>query len=154
MDAICRGEEMDPLLARLKQEEIDKKALLTELDHLTKLGSIVQFDETKLRQELRRRVADAKGLLGRHVRQARQMLRKVLIEPLQCIPIDPQGQPAYRVIAKGTCRRLLPIHLANCVASPTRRDEICTQSWVERLERLRPFAKNGLTYRTPLFRVS
>ncbi len=120
MDAIGRGENMDPLLAKLRAEERRKKELIDELDQLTKPREVVELDEARLKRELRGRIRDAKSLLRRHRGQTRQILRKLLEEPLFCEAFDEDGRRGYRVTGKGSYLKFLPSQLATpCVASPT-----------------------------------
>jgi hypothetical protein len=53
------------------------------------------------------RAADARGLLGRHVTQARQMLRRLLDGRLVCERLDVADGRGYAFTATGTYRRLL-----------------------------------------------
>jgi hypothetical protein len=72
VDAIAKGQQLDPLLAKLKAEETRKKDLIAELDRLTAPAGVVTLDEARLKRELRARISDAKGLLGRQRPEARQ----------------------------------------------------------------------------------
>ncbi len=120
VDAIARGENMDPLLAKLRAEEQRKKQLIEELSHLMRPASVVEIDEARIKRELQDRVKDTKNLLGRHPAQARQMLRKLLEEPLMCEAFEENGRKGYKVTGRGSYLRLLPSQLATpCVVSPT-----------------------------------
>jgi hypothetical protein len=50
IDAIARGEHMEPLLARLRVEECRKKELVVQLDSLTKPAQIVDLDKARLKR--------------------------------------------------------------------------------------------------------
>ncbi len=65
-------------------------------------ASIASLDVRRLAQELKRRATDARGLLGRHVSQARRMLRALLEGRLACEPFDEEGRRGYRFRATGT----------------------------------------------------
>ena len=121
VDAIARGENMEPLLARLRLEECRKKELVVELDSLTKPAQIVDLDnKARLKRNLLDRVADAKSLLGRHTTQARQILRKLLEKPLMCEVIEEGGKKGFRVTGQGSYLHLIPESLASpFVVSPT-----------------------------------
>ncbi len=120
VDAIARGENMDPLLAKLRAEEKRKKQLIEELSHLMRPAGIVEIDAVRIKRDLQDRVKDTKNLLGRHPAQARQMLRKLLEEPLMCEPFEENGRKGYKVTGRGSYLRLLPSQLATpCVVSPT-----------------------------------
>lgn len=123
VDAIAKGQHMDPLLAKLTAEETRKKDLVAELDRLTMPADVVMLDETRLKRELRTRIADAKGLLDRQRSEARQILRKLLDQPLQFeVFEDEGGRKGYKVTGQGSYLQLLPGPLAGvspCVVSPT-----------------------------------
>ena len=113
VDAIARGENMDPLLTRLRSEECRKKELLAELDSLTKPAQVIELDKIRLKRDLHTRVADAKSLLQRHTTQARQILRKLLVKPLRYEVIEENGKQGFRITGEGSY-----LHLLNGVASP------------------------------------
>ncbi|MCC2643209.1 MAG: hypothetical protein K0S45_3622 [Nitrospira sp.] len=95
---------MDPLLAKLRAEEKRKKQLIEELSHLMRPAGIVEIDEVRMKRDLQDRVKDTKNLLGRHPAQARQMLRKLLEEPLMCEPFEENGRKGYKVTGEDlTC---------------------------------------------------
>lgn len=106
--AIGRGENMDPLLARLRGKEKRKKQLIEELDQLTRAAGIVEIDAVRMKRDLEGRVKDTKNLLSRHRAEARQMLRKLLEEPLMCEAFEENGQKGYkspgRVLTSDSCR--------------------------------------------------
>jgi hypothetical protein len=52
-------------------------------------------------------VADTKALLGQHVPQARQMLRKLLVDKLAFTPVEEKGQKGYRFAGAVNFGRLL-----------------------------------------------
>ncbi len=123
VDAIAKGQHMDPLLAKLTAEEARKKDLIAELDRLTRPADVVSLDEARLKRELHHRMADAKGLLGRQRTEARQILRKLLDQPLQFEAFeDETGKKGYRVTGRGSYLQLLPGLFAGVspsVVSPT-----------------------------------
>ncbi len=61
-------------------EEDWKAVLAGELAGLADLGEVASLEARRMKQTLRARVPDAKGFLGRHIPQARQILRKLLVE--------------------------------------------------------------------------
>ena len=120
VDAIARGESLEPLLTRLKQEECHKKELVAELNSLTKPAQVIELDKLRLKRDLLDRVCDAKGLLGRHTTQARQILRKLLEKPLLFEIFEQRGKKGYRVTGQGSYLNLIPGQLASpFVVSPT-----------------------------------
>src|SRR5262249_41006788 len=54
------------------------------------------------------RAADVRGLLGRRGPQARQLLRKLVVDRLDCQPYEEGDRRGYRVSGKGTYAPLLP----------------------------------------------
>lgn len=143
VDGIARGKHMDPLLAKLKAEERRKNEPMAELDQLTKPASVIELDEARIKRELRSRISDAKTLLGHQRTQARQILRKLLDEPLICEAFEQNGRRGYKVTGKGSYLKLLPGQLATpCVASPTGRDQnpqlepVCREMYGESVGRI------------------
>jgi hypothetical protein len=107
VDAIARGEAPDPLLARLRAEEVRKKVLIQQLNDLTRGASVVELDAARMKRELRRNVMDAVGLLQQNVAQARQILRKLLEKPLLCEAIKEGKRCGYRITGQGNYVPLL-----------------------------------------------
>ncbi len=91
VEAIAKGQHMEPLFAKLKAEETRKTELAAELDRLTMPANVVTLDETRLKRELRSRISDAKCLLDRQRTEARQILRKLLDQPLQFEVFEDDG---------------------------------------------------------------
>ena len=119
VDAIARGESMDPLLTRLRSEECRKKELIAELDSLTQPAQVIELDKVRLKRDLRGRVADAKSLLQRHTTQARQILRKLLVKPLRYEVIEEHGKQGFRITGEGSYLPLLNGVASPYVVSPT-----------------------------------
>jgi site-specific DNA recombinase len=119
VDAIARGENMEPLLARLKSEVCRKKELITELDSLSKPARVIELDKVRLKRDLHARVTDAKSLLQRHTTQARQILRKLLVKPLTYEVIDENGTQGFRITGEGSYLPLLNGVASPYVVSPT-----------------------------------
>ena len=120
VDAIARGENMDPLLAKLRIEEKRKKELIEELDRLTRPTEISEINKARIKRELRSRISDAKSLLGRQRTQARQILRKLLEGPIICEAFVENDKRGYKLTGKGSYLRLLPGTVDSpCVVSPT-----------------------------------
>jgi hypothetical protein len=110
---------MTPLLAKLKEEETRKELLVLELESLVKHGKIGQLDEVRLKRDLRERISDSKALLSRDKAQARQVLRKLLDQPLMFVQCSENGKAGYKVTGQGSLLKLLPDQLTTpCVVSP------------------------------------
>jgi hypothetical protein len=117
VDAIAKGEQMDPLLAKLKAEESRKKDLITDLDRLSAPAGVMTLDEARLKRELRARISNAKGLLDRQRDEAQQILRKLLDQPLRFQAFEDElGRKGYRVTGQGSYLQLLPGPLAQTAA--------------------------------------
>lgn len=93
--------------AALHQEEDRKKAILAELAGLDALLQVIELDEVRLTREIQDKLNDMPGLFGRHIPQARQMLRKLLDGRILCEPILEGEKRGYRFTATGTFDRLL-----------------------------------------------
>jgi site-specific DNA recombinase len=120
VQAIARGDNMTPLLAQLKVEENRKKELVSELEFLVKSARFSDIDEARMKRDLRRRIADSKALLARHKAQARQVLRKLLDQPLMFESFSDNWKAGYKVTGQGSLLKLLPDQLATpYVVSPT-----------------------------------
>lgn len=112
VDAIGKGQPMDPLLAKLKTEEARKKDLIRELEQLTAAETVASLDEARLKRELKARFADLKGLLSRHVSAARRLLRTLMEHPLRCEAVREGDRKKYRVTGTGSYLPFLPETLA------------------------------------------
>ena len=120
VDAIARGETMDPLLAKLKLEETRKKSLIAELNAMLHQKPVVELDVARLKRDLRAKVTDTKSLLQRQPAQARQILKALFERPLICEEFEMDGQRGWKVSGEGSLFRLLPTAAASlCVVSPT-----------------------------------
>ena len=120
VDAIANGQPSAPLLERLNKEEARKKELIEELEFLRNASEVYDLNDARLKRDLRARVLDAKSLLGRHVPQARQMLRKLIDKPFQCEALTDGNRRWYRVTGQGSYLPLLPsLATSPFVASPT-----------------------------------
>lgn len=112
VDAIAKGQPMDPLLGKLRAEETRKKDLIRELEQLATADQVTSIDEARLKRELKARFADIKALLGRHVASARRLLRVLMEQPLRCEAVREGDRTEYRVTGTGSYLPLLPEQLA------------------------------------------
>jgi recombinase-like zinc beta ribbon protein len=106
VEAIKRGDAVEPLVAALKAEAEQKKALTRELEAVGAIEKAASLDFDEIKCDLRARVADVQGLLGRHRSQARQMLRKLRTR-IEMTPVVENGRRGYRFVADGSFERLL-----------------------------------------------
>ena len=112
VDAIAKGQSMDPLLAKLTAEETRKKDLVRELERLMTTDQVTSLDEARLKRELKARFADLSGLLDRHVSSARRLLQTLIEHPLRCEAVRDGNRKEYRVTGTGSYLPLLPETLA------------------------------------------
>ena len=112
VDAIAKGQAMDPLLAKLKAEEARKEDLVRELEQLATADQVSSLDEARLKQDLRVRFADTKGILDRHISSVRRLLRVLMDQPLRCEAVRDGDRKEYRVTGTGSYLPLLPETLA------------------------------------------
>ena len=113
VDAIDKGQPMDPLLTKRRAEEIRKKDLIRELERLTTGDQVTSIDEARLKQEHKARFGDIKTLLNRHVSSARQLLRVLMEHPLRCEAVQEGERKKYRVFGTGSYLPLLPEQLVS-----------------------------------------
>ena len=84
----------------MRKEDTTKKTLIGQLEDLDHLTQVASLDAKRIERTLVARVADVKGLLGKHVPQARQMLRKLIDGRVVCTH-DARGK-GYEVTATGS----------------------------------------------------
>jgi hypothetical protein len=77
-DAVKRGRATDALLETLETEHARREGLRGQLGLFDQRAWLADQDQRQLVQDLRARVGDLGGLLGRHVTQTRQILPKRL----------------------------------------------------------------------------
>jgi len=73
VDAIARGEAIESLLMQLKAEEHQARLLAEQIRTLSNCEQVTSLYRKQIREELKQRVPDIRGLLARHISQARQM---------------------------------------------------------------------------------
>ena len=97
---------MESLLAQLKPEENQARLLAQQLSTLSACEQVTSLDRTQLTEELKRRVADIRGLLARQVSSARQMIRR-LVPQLDLTPFREGVEKGYRFSGDGSYGQLL-----------------------------------------------
>lgn len=107
VEAVATGRSTDAIFDELGKEEAAKKTLAAQLASLTQRASLTSLDGKRIERALVERVADVKGLLGRHVPQTRQMLRKLISGRIQCAPFNDTRGRGYNLAATGTYAGLL-----------------------------------------------
>ncbi len=106
VEAIARGEAIESLLTQLKAEEHQARLLTERLSMLSHYEQLTSLNRKQLSEELKRRVADIRGLLARHVSQARQMIR-TLVPQLDCTPFREGDEKGFRFSGDGSYGQLL-----------------------------------------------
>ena len=76
--AIAMGKAMEVVFTELQKEEAAKKVFGARLSGLVHLASLSTLDGKRFERALVERVVDAKGVLGRHIQQTRQNMRKLI----------------------------------------------------------------------------
>jgi len=107
VDAIGRGEAVDPLLVAMRADEDRRRALEAELQRLAEVELVAKLDGAKVRADVMARASDIRALLGRHTTQARQILRRILVGKIEMKPVVKGGRRGYRFIGKLSVERLL-----------------------------------------------
>ena len=88
---------------RLREELAQRDRLTAELADLDAAGVV---DTEALLRTVSTRAADLRALLGRHVTQARQVVRQLLEGRHVCQPFEDAEARGYHFTATGTYRRL------------------------------------------------
>jgi hypothetical protein len=96
------GQALDPLVNALKTEEARKRVLVSELETLGSVERASSLNLHRIKKSLRARLADTKALLSRHIPEAREMLRKLLVERLEFTPVEVNGRKGYRFTGAGS----------------------------------------------------
>lgn len=107
VDAIAKGQAMDPLLKKLEVEEARRAELTKELEQLTVMETVGSLDEARMKRELKARLGDLRGLLRRHISGARQLLKILLDHPLRFETVQDGEQRGYRILGTGSYLPLL-----------------------------------------------
>ena len=103
------GGETATLVQAVKDRERERARLHRALADLKTLERLAALDVADLQRRLERKLADWRGLLGRHPQQARQILAKVLAGRLVFTPrLEPaSGSRAYEFTGEGRLEAIL-----------------------------------------------
>jgi len=106
LDALADGDDgtAQAIRGRLREELSRRDGLTAELTRLDTTAPPV--DVATIVRDATARAADLRGLLTRHVTQARQVVRLLLEGRLVCAPFDDATGRGYTFTAAGTYRRL------------------------------------------------
>jgi site-specific DNA recombinase len=115
-DAIATGTGSTTVLNRIQQGERRVQEIERELRNLI----APQFDERHVQSVLRDALLDWRGSLRRHVPQARQMLRKLLVGKLAMMPVRVGRKGAFDFTGEASLGRLITglAGFPQAVASP------------------------------------
>ena len=102
--AVASGGDLPALVEAIKAQESQRVALTRRLEGLQRPP--VTFDAA-LDRRLRRAVAEWRGVLGRQVAQARQIVGKLLADRLTFAPETRNGCRGFRFQATGTVDKLI-----------------------------------------------
>ncbi len=102
VEAIASGHATPIVYRELKQEDAAKNRCTARLAELDQLVRVTSLDAKRIERALLDRAADVKALLGRHIPQARQMLRKLIEGRIVCTPFDDARGRGYLLTATGT----------------------------------------------------
>ena len=108
VDALADGSlPADEIKSRLNAEKTRKTALQAEASKLERLATLHHFDAAKMKDQLQAHAGDVSALLNKHTPQARQMLRKLLVGPIQLEPVGRGRQRGYKFRGALTIERLI-----------------------------------------------
>ena len=84
-----------------------KTTLTKELESLDAAANLRSLDETRLKREIKARLANMRGLLARHVSSARRLLKTLLVSPLRLETVPNGDRWRYRILGTGSYLPLL-----------------------------------------------
>jgi DNA invertase Pin-like site-specific DNA recombinase len=116
--AIGDGRATDLIFDRLEAEGTRKKALIRELSGLHETEKVTSLDAGRLTKAVAASVSNVRGLLGQHIPQARQMLRKLVDGRLLCTPYEENGQKGYRFAGRVSYQRVLSTDVQRMGVTP------------------------------------
>ena len=96
----------DEIRSRLNAEKTRKTALQAELAKLERLVTLNHFD-ANLKHQLQAQAGAVSALLNKHTPQARQMLRKLLVGPIELEPVGSGRLRGYKFRGALTVERLI-----------------------------------------------
>ena len=115
--AVTAGGPLKTLVSAIKTAERQADQIEFELGRLDGQDPLSCLDRERISNELRARLDDWRGLLRRHVPQARQILRKLLVDRVVFTPRTDH----YEFVGPWTLGKLVSgvVDLPQGVASPT-----------------------------------
>jgi site-specific DNA recombinase len=116
--AIESGGDLPTLVASMKEREQAKRSIAHQLTGLSNLARFEPVDSIQLRRTIETRLSDWQGLVGRHVMQARQLLRKLLVGRIR-FTFDPISRTCEFVGNGALDQLVVGIVPTQAVVSPT-----------------------------------
>ncbi len=133
-EAVAGGANVASMVQAIKDRERRRKSLAGRLAALEAVSQWPNRDQNEMSKDLEKRLADWRGLFGRHVGQTRQLLRKLLVGRLTVTPDVREDGRYARITGTGTLEPLVRGLCPSMVASPT---GIETQGSLEFFRRFR-----------------
>ncbi len=104
----------------MKDLERQRGGLHERVAALDGLERVASLDVKRIEQDLYARLSDWRELLRRHVFEARQMLRKVIVGRLTFTPREDAGARWYEFAGQGTLRNVISgLALPKGLVAPT-----------------------------------
>src|SRR5205809_3951639 len=108
-DAIANTDAGVPtLVAKLKAEEDRKRSLAREMENIQHDEAVTALDADEVRERVRKKAADLRGVLKRGTPDARAALAKLLSGKLDAEPVVIDGRRGYRLTGNVNVTGLLP----------------------------------------------
>ena len=106
-EAIATAGALDAIVAAMKEREIRRTSLRSELAKLEGRAKVASLDTAHLMVNLRERLTDCQGLLQRQTPEARQLLRNLLVGRLVFTPREDVNGRYYEFVGQGSISELL-----------------------------------------------
>ena len=117
VEAVATGKGGEAVFVELQKAQAHRTAMTAQLDQADQLARVSSLDLTRIARQLTERAEDVLRLLGQHISQTRQVLRKLIPDQLVqgkrvpgrivCTPFDDARGQGYTFLARGSYSRLL-----------------------------------------------
>ena len=122
VNAVATGKGGEAVFVELQKEQAHRTTLTEQLTHADQLARVSSLDLKRIERTLTDRAEDLLRLLGQHIPQTRQVLRKLIPDQLiqgkrvpgriVCTPFDDAQGQGYTFLARGSYSRLLGTGIA------------------------------------------